>query len=403
MLKTNIPRPKLPRRHFWRHIKMSEMARIYIAMMIHNLSIAMTGLFGPLYIWQLTGSFATVCHMMVWYFVLRIFGLDFLVCKIMAQIGPKKTMSIGFLVTALSQVMSLSMELVHWPIWLLGSVLGMIHSFTVVPKNGEFSKIHNLKHEGKQIGYLQAVEKVGTIVGPLLAGAVAVLFGSKYIFLVGLAFMLVAIVPLLRSRETVPTKQKLNLRKLDFKKYRRNAVAYAFSGMELTMYNPLWPIFVAIVILGPATMYVGVGVLQSLSVVSSIVAAILIGRLVDKRFGRKLLRLGAVFGALFYLARMFIRSYTGALGLNIAHEVVSTANHIPISKGFYDDADSDNSTRFAYMAMVSYLDSWFKLAAWLAVLLVALAFGNLPAFYTGFAIAAAASLLSMTEKYRALD
>jgi MFS family permease len=382
---------------------MNDMARIYIANMIHNLSIAMTGLFGPIYIWQTTHSFTDVCFMMVWYFVLRLFGLDFLVGKIMARIGPKKTMVIGFLITAIYQTMFFSADMVAWPLWLLGMVGGMTHSFVAVPLHGEFSKIHNIHSEGKQIAYLHAVEKIGTVVGPLIGGVVAVIFGSKYIFLIGLILMIMAGLPLLRSRELVATRRRLNLRKLDFRKYRRNILAYACSGVEMTMASPLWPIFVAITILTPTTLYMGVGVLQSLSVVAAIIAAILIGHLVDKKFGRVLLRGGAILMSIFYIIRGFISQYLGALFLNIAHETASAANHIPISKGFYDEADDNDETRLAYVSVVAYFDSWFKFLAWLTVFIVALTIGDITAFAVGFGLAAVAGLLTMTEKYRALN
>jgi hypothetical protein len=123
---------------------------------------------------------------------------------------------------------------------------------------------------------------------------------------------------------------------------------------------------------------------------------------VDKRFGRLMLRAGALLLALFNALRMFITQFAGAIALNISYELASAANHIPISKGFYDEADSDD-TRLAYITVVAYFDSLLKFAAWLVVFLLAVYASDSVAFYTGFAIAGIATLFTTKERYRALD
>jgi hypothetical protein len=159
---------------------------------------------------------------------------------------------------------------------------------------------------------------------------------------------------------------------------------------------------VAVTILTPAAVYAWVGALQAVSVAAAIGITLLIGHFVDKQFGRLMLRAGALLMALFNVLRMFITQFAGALALNVSYELASAANHIPISKGFYDEADDDD-TRLAYVAVVAYFDSLLKFLAWLAVFLLAVYAGDNAAFYGGFAIAGAAALFTMKERYKALD
>jgi MFS family permease len=331
----------------------------------------------------------------------RVVGLDFLTGKIMSAIGPKKTMFIGFVVSALSMLMFASQEVLNWPIIVLGLIWGATHSLVVLPLQDEFSKIHNVNSEGSQIGYLHVVEKLGSVLGPLVGGIIATVFGGQYIFIAGLVMLILAGIPLLMSRESVRTHQKLNLRKVNLKKYHRNIFAFAIGGIDQTMAT-LWLIFISVAILASGTAYMGVGILQSISVVAAIASAIVVGRFVDRKYGRKLLRIGFVVTAIFNVSRIFISKYIPALASNIGYEVSRTAATIPRDKGFYDDAD-DDETRAAYVVITDYLDSVLKCLAWIVVLVVSVSFGFMAAIYTGLGMAALSALFAMTEKYKALN
>ncbi|MDR1032540.1 MAG: MFS transporter [Candidatus Nomurabacteria bacterium] len=392
----------LQHRHFWRHLKMSEMARIYISMMLRNLAVALTGIFVCVYMLELGYSFLDICWLMVCYYGIRVLGTDLLAGAATAYIGPKRTMSIGFVVTALSSALFAMQPVYHFPVWLLGAIYGSSHSFVFIALHTEFSKIHKKAHEGSQLGYLSAIEKLGGVLGPLIGGVLATLFGGQYIFVVGLVLMILAGIPILRSPETVPTKRKLNLRSVKFKSMRRSALVYAISGVEIDR-SGIWSIYVAMFVLTSGTVYMGVSLLHSLSVVAAMVAAVAIGHLVDKKYGRKLLRFGAIAAAILHVFRLFINRYIPALALNIGYEVAKTANHIPISKGFYDDGDIDGDGRIAYMVIMGYIDSTLKCLAWVVLVPVVVLWGDLAGIQVGFMMGAACALFTMTEHYKALD
>jgi len=379
------------------------MARVYVSMMLRNLAIALTGIFVPIYMMQIGYSFIDICWLIIVYFGVRIVYSDLLVGKITAYLGPKRTMFIGYLATSISMLLFATQEIFWWPIWFLGCFWSMMHGMVAIPFNVEFSKIHNRSTEGSQLGYLHALEKIGHVIGPLAGGIIATIFGGQYIFAVGLVLLIVAGIPIIRTAESVKTRQKMNLSKLNFKKYRRNILTRALAGVEITMTSPMWQIFIAMTILTPGAVYLGISMLESISVAVAIIASIVIGHIVDKRHGRTLLRIGAVIISFFNVFRMFIGQYIPALLVNIGHEVGRAANSIPRQKGFFDEADSADETRIAYVVVAEYIDSAFKFVAWLVILAIAVYFGDLTALMAGFAIASVMGLATMGERYKALN
>jgi MFS family permease len=391
----------LMHRHFWRHLKMSDMARIYISMMLRNLAISLTGIFVFIYMLELGYTFIDLCWLMIWYYGIRALGTDLLAGALTAYIGPKRIMSLGFVVTALSSALFALQPIYHFPIWLLGAIYGSSHSFVFVALHTEFSKIHKKAHEGSQLGYLNAIERLGGVLGPITGGVIATLFGGQYIFAVGLVLMILAGLPIFFSKEAVPTRRKLNLKAINFKKVRRGALVHAASGTEIDRAS-LWSIYVAMFVL-TSGVYMGISILQSLSVVAAMVTAIAIGHFVDKKKGRALLRFGAISAAVLHIARLFIDRYIPALAVNIGYEVAKTANHIPISKGFYDDGDIDGDGRIAYMVIMGYIDSVLKCLAWVVLLPIAIFAGSLAALQVGFVMGAVCALLTTCERYKALN
>jgi hypothetical protein len=104
-----------------------------------------------------------------------------------------------------------------------------------------------------------------------------------------------------------------------------------------------------------------------------------------------------------HIFRLFINKYIPALALNIGYEVAKTANHIPISKGFYDDGDINGDGRTAYMVVMGYIDSTLKCLAWVVLVPIVIFAGDLVAIQVGFMMGALCALLTMSERYKALD
>lgn len=390
-------------RHFWREVDFSEMSEIYISMMFRSLSVSLTGIFIPLYMYQSGYPFIEILTMFLWYFVFRAFIFDYLAGYMTAKLGPKHTMLYSYGMLMVSTLLFLTLGHYNWPIWLLGALWGGSTSLFTIPFSVDFSKVKNKAHSGKELGYVNVIEKFGGIAGPVVGGVIATFLGGQYIFIVSVVLLILGGITLLRTSEPIRTGQPFSLRDLPYRRMKRDLAAISAYGIELTMCGWIWPLYLSLFILAAGTAYAQLGILASVSVVVAMAAAYSIGKLIDKRKGRVLLRTGAVLNAGLHFVRPFVSVYPMALLVNVINEGVTIAYRMPFIKGFYDAADEHPGQRVAYCTAMELFASVMKVAVWGLLLVVAHFVSPYTVTVIGFVIAGLASLAIMTERFKALD
>jgi MFS family permease len=107
-----------------------------------------------------------------------------------------------------------------------------------IPFNVDFSVVKHKAHAGKEIGYVNIMEKVGGVAGPVAGGLIATLFGGQYIFLLAIIMMILGGVSLLRGGEPVPVRQKLGFNFTLVARMKRDLLSFAGAGLELTAQVP---------------------------------------------------------------------------------------------------------------------------------------------------------------------
>jgi MFS family permease len=394
----------LRHRHFWREIGFDELSEIYVTQMFRSLSISLTGIFVPLYMLKLGYVMVDVIVLVIWYFVARALIFDLFSGWLVARTGPKHTIIYGYLLLIVSTALFLTLPHVHWPLWLVGGIWGGTSSLFCIPFDVDFSKVKHKIHGGKELGYVNVMDKFGGVIGPLVGGIVATVFGGQYIFLVAMALLVIGGLPLLKTREQIPLNQSLNLRSLDIRRMRRDLLSFIPYGIELTITGTLWPLYLGLFVLVSGGAYAKLGVLASVSVIASMATAFAIGKLIDRHHGRQLLRFGATINALLHLFRPFVTTYPIALLVNIVNEGATIAYHMPYTKGMYDVVDDMPDHRIAYFVVMELTDSITKGLAWIALALLTTVFSDHTVIVIGFIFGGAlSSLLIMTEKFVALN
>ncbi len=392
----------LHKQHYWRTINFDELSEIYAATMMRSLAISMVGIFIPVYLYKLGYSITLIFIVFAAYFSSRVV-LDFVSAFTTARIGPKHTMIIGQALQITSSALFLTLPAIHWPLLLVGGVWGSAASFYFIPFHIDLSKIKHKNHGGKELGYVQIMEKIGQVLGPIIGGIVATMFSPRYIFLVSIVMLIAGLWPLFRTAEPVQLKQKLDYKTFPLHKVRMNIPAYIGLNIENTFCLMLWPLFLAIFVLPGNAVFAKVGALLSISVVASILAARAIGQTVDNKKGRVLLRYSATINALVYLVRLIVVNYPMALVTNIANEAVTMGYRLPFTKGFYDQADDLPGYRIVYISSMEVIGCIAKATAWWFLVALSTILSPRTVITVGFAIAAAASLLIMTEKFDSLN
>lgn len=393
----------LRHRHFWRDVGFDELSELYISMMFRGLAISLTGLFVPIYMLHLGYDAAAIMMVIAWYFTARFALLDILCAYTIAKIGPKHTMLIGYIFLICSTSMFLTIQSIEWPLWLIGSVWGASASFFFIPFHVDFSKVKHKKHGGKELGFVQIMERVGGALGPIIGGVIATVFGPQYIFLMATVLLIVGILPLFRTAEPVKLKQHLSFTTMPYRKLKWDYMSVAALGVENSLCVFLWPLFLGLFVLIDSSVYVKLGLLSTVSITISILAAYTIGKTIDKHQGRRLLRFSATVNAVLNIGRPFISTFPVAFGVNIANEIVTTGYRMPYMKGLYDAADDLPGHRIVYISTMEWFGSTAKgLVWWFLVLLTAL-FATKTVLTVGFFITAVASCLIMLERFKALD
>ena len=392
----------LRHRHFWRDLSFDELSELYIAVMLRGLAISMTGLFVPLYMLRLGFTSLDVCVLVACFFSYRIV-LDIASAYVIAAIGPKHTMLIGYVFQIFSTASFVWLSFAELPLWLLGLLWGGSASFFFVPFHVDFSKVKHSVHGGKELSYINIMERVGSLMGPVIGGLVATLFGGQYLFIISGIVLLIGIAPLFKSVEPVQTHQKLSFKSLDARKLVRDISSHIAFGVENTISMLLWPLFLAATVLVGSRSYVQFGVIISISFLVSIVAARIVGRKIDSREGRSVLRYNAWLNAVLHLLRPLVGNFGSAFAVNIANEAVTPGYRMPYLKGMYDAADDLPGYRIVYLATMECTASMVKAAIWWALVMMAANIQMTSVFVVGFLVAAVASITITGEKFQALE
>ena len=400
MIKEIIQR-LLRRRHFWRTTGFDELSEIYASMMVRSLSVNLAGIFVPVYMYRLGYSLVAILWIFAWYFIFRAFLFDILAGVMTARFGPKHTIIASYFMLILSTGLFLFQPHLHCPIWILGAVWGGSVSLFTIPYYIDFSKIKHKAHGGKELGYVNIMDRTAALLGPLIGGAVATIFGGQYIFLVASVLLLLGIIPLLKTKEPIPTHHKLDFGLIHLRQMKRDLISFMFYGIELTLGGWIWTLYLAMFVL-TGQVYAKFGILASMSVVASITAAFVIGRLVDKARGRQLLRFSTIANAGLHAYRIFVTTYPMAFLVNILNEGVSIGYRLPYYKGMCDAADEDDGRRVAYFVTMEIIGSMTKATIWLILIILTFMFSDHTVLAVGFFTAGLASLLIMTEKFKAL-
>jgi len=401
MLKKVIYR-LLRHRHFWREVGFDELSELYVSTMFRSLSISLTGLFVPVYLLQQHFSVTQILLVAAWYFTFRAAFADWLAGHTVAKIGPKHTMLIGYVLLIISTALFLTVPQVHWPLWLVGGVWGASASFFFIPFHTDFSKVKHREHGGKELGFLNIMERIGNMAGPLVGGVIATVFGGQVIYLIAIVLLLAGLIPLFRTAEPTRLNQKLEFKNFKIDHLKRDFLSYASLGVETTLTNYMWPLFLGLFVFIGTGAYVKLGFITSLSVVISIGSAQLIGRLIDRYQGRKLLRISATINALVHLVRPFVSNLPLALGVNVANEAVTPGYRMPYVKGFYDTADDLTGYRIVYITSMEWVGSIVKATLYWLLVMLSLVISNRSVISIAFYLAAIASIIIMVERFIAL-
>lgn len=388
-------------RHFWRQASFSEIAELYASRMLRTFALHMAASFLSVYLYQIGYSVTFIALFWVGFYAFK--ALTSLpLAALVAYMGPKHGILISNILFIPSMI-AFALVPVYGP-WLLVLVAlfqGSSSTLYSIAYGIDFSKIRSLEHGGKELAYMNVIEKVTTALSPLIGGLLAFWLGPQVVLIFAAVLFSVAAVPLLGSSEPMLVRQRLRLRAFPWRMVRGVVAAQAALGFDVFTSGTVWWLFTSISIIGIQAsneVYATNGVLMSVILVAAIFASYMFGRVIDKRRGGDLLKISALFNSVTHFMRPFIGTPIAIAGLNIANETATTGYSLAYTKGNFDNADLSGD-RVVYIGVLEAIANFgAAIGALTLVALVALT-SDVRGMEYLFFVTAAVVLLIITARF----
>lgn len=304
---------------------------------------SMVGVFLPIFLYEFFGLSLT--------FVLLWFAIDFAVklpffvpaAKWFSHIGLARAMLIG----------TLGMVIFYWSFtWLdLGSSINPFVLMTVAifglslnstlywsPYHIDFAKFSSKNHRGLQLGMFYGLQRLLSVLTPIIAAILIVRFGYHASFLVGLILTIASVIPLLflpAYKVTYEFGYLESFRKLFSRKFRAMTISMMALGAENIVGAVVWPIFLYTVFEGD---YLEVGAVTAALVVIALILEYAVGRETDKWSARRVLKWGAWMNALGWLSKAFVQTLSGVFAASTFHSFGTIMMRTPLDTLTYEQA-----------------------------------------------------------------
>jgi MFS family permease len=239
---------------------------------------------------------------------------------------------------------------------------------------------------GREFGVVYAIISVTHILGPFLAGWISQVYGFTATFTIASLIQLGSIFPLFQAKEVFVPKiysfrQTLEL----YRQFPKKAIGYLGFGEELLVLV-IWPIFIYMTVRN----YEETGFIATLASFAAAVLAIIIGKITDQYTKRLLIKIGAFFSSIVWIARLVPATSASVLAIDTLSRTSKEMAFIPISTVTYIRAEETHVVPY-----VVFFEQALAIGKLLAALLGIVVFALTGSFMALFILAALFSLLYM--------
>ncbi len=391
----------LLRRHFWRHATFSEVAELYASRSMRVFAIRMFSAFISIYLLQ--EGFGVVFIALFWagFYALRSI-LAPMSATLVGYFGPKRMTLVSNILSMFAMlVMPLVPEFGFLALLVWGLLEGVSTSIHDIAYLVNFSKVKSMKHAGKEMAFMNIVEKVAASLSPIAGGVMAFLAGPQSVMVVASALLLLAALPLFWTGEPTRVRQKLNFQGFPWRLTWRSMVAESAIGLDTVASSVGWTLFMGVVIFSTNSndIYAKIGFLSSVAIVASLLSSYMFGKLIDRDRGGELLRFGVFANSITYIIRVFTTTPTGVATVNMLNEGAIAAFNMAFTRGMFDTADM-SGRRIAYLSLMSMsLNIGCTIGALLLAGLFAAISSEVLVFQVFYGVMAIVTLLIATPRF----
>jgi MFS family permease len=359
-----------------------ELDEIIVTFIIRNFAVALFALFLPVYFWTLGFGIGDIAYFFVMFFLTHIIGFA-LVARLAAKIGLKHSLALNVPAMIVTFYMLHSISTFNWPLEAIAIMFGLAQSAFYLPYHVEFSKFSDYRHRGRELGLSMSLSYFFAILAPILGGVIITFYGFPALFLVASVVFFVSIIPLFLSGDVFEPLE-FSFSDLFSHRLRSFFTMNIGRGMRDIGLIVLWPLFV-FVILGTV---LSLGIISTASGVVVVIITLYIGKLVDMRKIKSLLRWSSIIEAVFWFIRgfvltpiqMFMADFIGRTGFLMSDTTIHSV--------LYEKANKRKRVE-----MIIFTEAYLNVGRILAlVLLIAVPLALMDSFVFGFALSGIGSL-----------
>lgn len=392
----------LRRHHFWRHATFSEVAELYASRMMRIFALRLIAVFTAIFLYQEGYSLIFIALFFAGFYFLKV-PFSYPSAKIAAKYGPKHGTLVSNIVSAAAMILLPFAgnndygiyALIGWLI--LQAFSGALNDLCYLI---DFSKVKHSEHAGKEIGYMNIIEKIANAASPLIGGLLAFFAGPEAVMVLSAVFFLLSAIPLLQTPEQTRIHSKLDFSNFPWRATWRSFVAESAIGFDVFTTGNVWTLFLAVIIFDAFddAVYAQIGALVSVTVFIALASSYMYGRLIDHRKGYELMRISTIANSLLHALRPFISTPIGVVLMNTVNEAATTGYAMPFMRGMFDTADVSHK-RIEYLFIIEMVVNFGAAMAAVAFAGALWLMGDIAGFSLFFVIAACATLLIGTPKF----
>ena len=338
----NFLRKIRQKRNFWFLASFDEIRIIYMADLIRNIAINLTSGVVFMYFYKIGYGWNGVLLFLVLSYLVKLIFV-WIAGFYIAKHGPKHGILLSNLLH-IPMMIAASMAKEYGIFMAISAIVIQAAAISThnISKYVNFSKIKSVKRAGRQLGVMHIIEKSAGIFSPLIGGFLAVVIGPQSAMLISAMLFLFSAIPLLSTREATATNIELNFKKFPLEKYLKNIfLPQIWVSPPTSVIHYVWGVFVPIFIFSKDNPYGVMSILASFTAVTQIISSILVGKLIDKKFGGIMLRVSLFFRGLANIIRgVWVNSVFGVIITQIITGLTSVGQSISMHKGGAFEAES---------------------------------------------------------------
>jgi hypothetical protein len=279
-----------------------------------------------------------------------------------SKVTPNVIMATAQVFVALSFIALALVPVLDIPLWVPAVLKGIEKGLYWPAFHLNFSKSRLHKKADAEVGMMSALVIIAGGIAPATGGIVASLFGIAWIYGVSAGLLAFAAVAILTGKDIVkhrPFKPR-QLSRAVIPDLLANATYSSTMIVEIIV----WPLFIFLLLKS----YAGIGILSSVVVLSSALAAYIVGKRADRRGERHYLKEGSWVGAITNATRLLAASAAHVFGINLLGGISQSLLGTSMTSRYYKHADKDPRLEYIWAMETAHLCGWVILLSILFVL-----------------------------------